>query len=179
MSMRPINHEIHGVLFEKEGEAALLMDNAAAPFYLRYAYIVQGPEDPIFPAFLLDDWGHEIRKLALYGWIEEHGNEFPRAELFGYELDGRETQVFLRALELYARYPCFIYPDKTTPVEQGRPLHHILIPDPAVTVPTKIKRPAEVELPLSRAKLSWWHVNPHTLTESGYQPFSLTERTST
>ncbi|MCL4868143.1 MAG: hypothetical protein KJ063_04175 [Anaerolineae bacterium] len=167
--MRPISQKVNGVLYEKEGETALLLDDAAAPLFLRYAFVIQGPEDPIFPAFLLDDWGREIGKLALYQWVAENGNLFPRAEIFGYELDGRETQVFLRALELYARYPCYVYPDKDAPVERGRLLRHILIPEAIAATPAKTKRPDNPHLPLARARLSWWHINPAHLFENGYQ----------
>ena len=171
--MRPINHKMNGHLYQKNGEMALLIDNAAAPLFLRYAYLIHGPEDPIFPAFLLDDWGREIRKLELYHWVEQNGNEFPRAEIFGYELNGQETQVFLRALELYARLPCYVFPDKTTPVNQGHLLQHILIPDPSITQPTPIKRPNDLTLPLARARLTYWHINPQQINDLGYLPFAI------
>lgn len=162
--MRPINHKLNGTLYTQNDKLALLWDDAAATLYLRYAFIVRGPEDHIIPAFLLDDWGNEIRKLELYRWVEENADFFPRAELFGYEMDGSETQVFLRAFELISRYPCYVYPDKTTPVPQGRRLHRIWLPDSTVTEPVKVECPAEIKSPLRRAQLSWWRVNPQTLT---------------
>ncbi len=118
----------------------------------------------------MDDWGREIRRLELYRWVAANGNEFPRAEIFGYEIDGRETQVFLRALELYARYLCYVYPDKDSPIPSGRRVHHGLIPDPTASEPVKSSPPDDLEFPLNRAKLSWWRVNPEQLLAWGYKP---------
>ena len=85
-----------GRLLDEGSRPALLLDETAGPIVLRYALVRQGTEEHILPAFLLDDWGAEIKGLALYRWIEEQGDYFPRAELFGFDAGGGETQVFLR-----------------------------------------------------------------------------------
>ena len=82
---------------------------------LRYAFVTRGPGggDHIFPAFVLDDWGREIRTLKLY-------------------------QCFLRELELYARLPCYAYPVEEQSVIKGILLDAILLPDAAAVDPQQI-----------------------------------------
>jgi hypothetical protein len=130
--------------------------------YLRYAFVTQGPEEHILPAFVLDDWGHEIKSLPLYEWVAEYGDQFPRAEIFGFEPDGLATQCFLRQIEFDSQLPCYAYRYKDTPLVEGLLLQAILLPDESASAPQKTKRPPELKRPLSSAKVSWWRVNPAT-----------------
>ena len=162
--MRAVSQRIAGSLLEENGRFALIMYDPHPDakrddlLFLRYAFVTRGPEDHIFPAFILDDWGREIRSLKLYRWFYEYGERFPRAEVFGYEQDGRETQCFLRELELYTRLPCYLYPTRETAVQEGVLLSAILLPDPSLNAPRQIKPPAEWKRPLRAARVSWWGV---------------------
>lgn len=164
--MKAIRHHIHGSLFVEEGQTALLLKNASPDdkgidsLYLRYAFTVKGTEERILPAFVLDDWGTEIKGLDLYQWVDEYGNQFPRAELFGFNLFGQEMQCFLRELELYSRLFCYAYPHHNTPLSEGVLLDTVWLPDDTVQQPTKIKRPASIRPPLPSIQASWWRVNP-------------------
>lgn len=167
--MKAIAQHIHGsVLMQNEETAVLLHDPApteatAVSHYLRFAFIIRGPEQHVFPALGLDDWGREMRGLALYRWVREHGEQFPRAEVFGFDPDGSKTQFFLRALELYAKLPCYVYPAADTPLPDGRLVNAILLPTPDVTEPVRLRSgPKAVERPLRSAHVSWWQVPPHT-----------------
>ena len=172
--MQPISHRVRGALFRRNGRLALLLDDEGEPFYLRFAFVTQGPEEPVFPAFLLDDWGGERGDLDVYQWAYEEGFRFPRANLFGFEADGRETQLFLRELELYFKYPCYVVPRRKTPVTEGARLDVILLPDPAHEgKPEKAEAPAELPWPLRRAAARWRRVNPSALQEQGYEPAAL------
>jgi len=126
--------------------------------YLRFAFVLRGPGDHIFPSFILDDWGREIHGLKLYDWVRENGESFPRGEVFGYEQDGRETQCFLREVELYARLPTYAYLYKTQAVNDGVMLNAILLPDELTVTPVQIKKPPLIKYPLRSALLNWWQV---------------------
>jgi hypothetical protein len=164
ISMKAIGQRVAGQLLLHGGQNALILhdNNPAADemqvVILRYALVVRGPGDHIFPSLLLDDWGREISSLKLYSWIREYGESFPRGEIFGFEADGTETQAFLREMELMARYPCYAYRSETEPVEQGHLLTAILLPDPECREAKQLQRPAEISFPLSVARVSWWAV---------------------
>lgn len=163
--MSGINELVGGTLLITNGRAALLLSTTeqsqttTETVCLRYAFITQGVETPIFPTSLLDDWGHEIKGLSLYEWVRNYGDQFPRGEIFGFELDGRATQCFLREIELYERLRCYAYPSKQTPLAKGHLVEAVLLPEPSVTEPTKIKRPS-LKRPLRGIQASWWHVPP-------------------
>lgn len=158
--MKPIRHKVYGRLLPHPRQTAVWLQTAetpgAAPLYLAYALTLQGVESPIFPALLLDDWGNEIAKLALYDWLGEHGDLFPRATVFGFEADGRETQCFVRGLELHWKYPCYVYPQRETAVADGVPVAHMLMTDDERPAVEPIKPPADRPLPLRRARVRWW-----------------------
>lgn len=164
--MKAIRHHIHGRLIIEEGQTALLLKDAnpdekgSDSLYLRYAFTLKGTEDRFLPAFALDDWGSEIKGLDLYRWVAEYGNQFPRAELFGFNLCGQEQQYFLRELELYSKLFCYAYPSGDTPISEGVLLDAVWLPDDTVRQPTNIKRPASLRQPLPSIRASWWHVNP-------------------
>ncbi len=164
---------------ERDGRLALLLTNskpepdAADLLVLRFALVLMGTEAHLFPSFLIDDWGGEVRGLALYDWVRENGNHFPRAEIFGFNRYGASVQYFLRELELYARLPAYVYPSRETPLEKGHQLSAILLPNAAVTTPEKIKRPSQLQRPLASAHVTWWQV-PATLA---HFDFSLLDQT--
>jgi hypothetical protein len=166
--MQAINQHIQGRLLAKGEQTAVLLhstrpdEETAGSLYLRFAFVIRGPEQHVFPALALDDWGGEIRGLSLYQWVAEYGEQFPRAEVFGYDPDGSKTQFFLRALELYARFPCYVYKEAAAPVSEGRLVSAILLPTPDVIQPVRLPRaPKGVERPLRTARVNWWHVPPH------------------
>lgn len=164
--MKAITHHVHGTLFQENGRSALLLkeinpqEETADSLYLRYALIIMGIENPVLPAFVLDDWGNEIKSLALYKWIREFGDQFPRAELFGFEMDGQETQHFLRELELYATWPCYLYTTPSLPLYKGTLIDAVLLPQAKLLRPQRIKRPSseKISQPLRSARVSWWQV---------------------
>ena len=166
--MRAARQRVQGKLLEENGRFALLLTNpkpdrdADNLHYLGFALVTLGPNDHVFPSFVLDDWGNEIRGVKLFRWIRENGNEFPRAEIFGYEKDGSETQLFTRALELYVTLPCYAYDSREALVTDGNLLKAILLPDASVTTPQRIKRPSSQEMkrPLRSARVQWWRVPP-------------------
>ena len=133
--MKAVNLQVQGKILAANGRYALLLQQpnpeptAGPVIYLRFAFIIQGIEEHIFPAFLLDDWGSEIKSLALYDWVDEFAPQFPRAELFGFDQSGQETQLFLRELEQYSKWPCYAYPAADTAVAQSRLIEAILLPD--------------------------------------------------
>lgn len=173
--MAPITKTVSGRVYTQGDQLALVLDSddQAEKKYLRFALPLQGVERPIFPAFVLDDWGKEIRGLALYDWLEQYGPQFPRAELFGFELTGRDTQHFLRDFELYFNYPCYLYANRHDPVPAGTPLTTILLPTPHHQgPPTPTKAPAGTPLPLRRAAVHWLLINPTNPLPAGFTPFT-------
>ena len=166
--MRAVAQRVAGTLLEEEDRVGLILrDSKPAQevqdvVILRFAFVVRGPGigDHVFPAFILDDWGREIRSLKLYRWVRENGDRFPRAEIFGFERDGRETQCFLRELELYARLPCYVYDNMESHIPNGRQVNAVFLPDDSVKDAKLIAkpRPKEVEQPLRRAMVTWWRI---------------------
>ena len=154
--MKAIYQTMHGRLHTTGRQTILILDETADPVYLRCALLERYGAAAILPAVLLDDWGKEIKNLALYHWIREYGFQFPRAELFGFEPNGRETQYFLRDLEIAGKYPCYAYPSLETPLGDGRLLTAVFTPDDSLTSLERGKKPVEIEPPLSQAKVSWW-----------------------
>lgn len=174
--MTPISQQLNGELFRKNEIVALLLDPATGPLFLRYALVTQGIQEHIFPATLLDDWGIEHNTLELYRWIYDQGQRFPRAEVFGFEVTGEATQVFLRALEIYDRLPVYVYSRSDSPIPVGVQVKHIFLPDTGLQGrPSSEDVPTSVDPPLRRAAVRWWRVNPHTLADYDFAPFPLPE----
>lgn len=173
--MKPITEKRHGWLYRRGEQLAFLPGDEDAPgaraVYLRYAYRLQGSEIPIFPGMLVDDWGKERRDLGLYQWVFEEGQRFPRTEIFGYERDGSETQVFLRALEIFLTLPCFAYEKRSLPVEAGGQLHAIFVADREhAGKPVRVALPEQTGWPLRHAAVRWLRANPDTLRDAGWEP---------
>jgi hypothetical protein len=166
--MKPAQQHIHGQLVTENGRSALYLLNAepetktAVSLYLRYAVVVHGPDDHVLPAILLDDWGKETRGLKIYEFLRLHGAEYPRAEIFGFDMDGSEAQLFVRSLELYGRLPCYAYTDVNTPLDTGMLLTAILLPDAETSEVVRVEKASEmgVKRPLRSAQVSWWRVPP-------------------
>lgn len=157
--MKAIKQKVNGIILEHE-QGSLVWDNSADPIYLRYAFVTLGPEEHILPAFLLDDWGNEIKGLELYEWVQENGLYFPRAEMFGFKPTGQKTQIFLRELDLVLKYRCYAYPTAETPLADGRLIETIYLLDNSVTEPTPAKRPPDTPHPLSKAAVRWFRTPP-------------------
>jgi hypothetical protein len=172
---RAIGQYVHGMLFVDNGRATLLITDldpaleTERSIYLRFAFPFQGTEEPILPVSVLDDWGDEIGGLGLYEWVREFGEQFPRAELFGFDLNGQERQCFLRELELHGRMPCYAYRARDVPLSQGILVESIMLAEASVLVPRKIKPPPTVKRPLRSAMVTWWVVNS-TAASSGWLP---------
>lgn len=162
--MRAIGQRVGGSILAQGRDRALLLRTLQPQredpdtLILRFPFLTRGPGDPIFPAIVVDDWGREMRTAALYAWVRENGDRFPRSEIFGFEADGRETQVFLREMELLGRLPCYAYASPQMAVNEGVQIHAILLPDEAVTEPTLTTGPDGLKLPLRLARVSWWRV---------------------
>ena len=167
--MRSIRQKLPGVLFNEREQAAVWWQPPAEGatstehVVLRYGLTMRGTEQPFFPAFLLDDWGNEVRKLGLYQWLRENGDFYPRAELFGFDLQGNESQHFVREFELYYKYSCYAYPSIETPIENGVRVAHVLVTDEVQTELTRIKRPTTATTPLRRINAQWWSAPAATL----------------
>lgn len=172
--MQPLTHPLKGVLYQRDTDVALLLDEAASTIFLRYALITQGVEEHIFPAFLLDDWGNEKKGASLYQWIYEEGQRFPRGEIFGFEQTGEETQCFLRELEIYFKLPAYAYPAVDSPVTAGVLLSRVLIPasEPLET-PERISPPAGLPWALRRARVDWWRVDPRKLPDLDFAIYTF------
>ena len=133
--MKVVAQRVQGKLLTANGRNTLLLHNpeptaeeTADSLYLRFAFVLQGIESPIFPAELLDDWGNPIKKWKMYEWILDYADEFPRAEIFGFDANGRETQCFLRDLEYAERVHCYAYADKELPIANGVRVEAVLLP---------------------------------------------------
>lgn len=167
---KAVSVHVWGKLFSEKmgrnGRSALLLTNlkpeteSEASLFLRLAFVVMGTDAPLFPSFLIDDWGGEVRGMSIYNWVRENGNQFPRAEIFGFDRQGNEVQFFVRELELYAKLLCFAFPNPQTPLAEGQLVHAILLPDVAVSGVEKIKRPSEIKRPLASARVTWWQAPP-------------------
>lgn len=158
--MKLLQQRVNGVLYRVGEQAVLVWEETAGPLYLRFLLPEIEREEGIFPAFLLDDWGQEIKSLELYDWVRENGAQFPRAEIFGIDGNGREAQAFLRELELFGKYPCYAYEDKAAPVTAGVLVGAVVLVEGEAVEPQRVKRPAGVTGPLRYAKVRWWQVRP-------------------
>jgi len=131
-----IKQHIVGTLLVAGERAALRLEGGDEPVvFLAFALTTQGIAAQIIPSVLLDDWGKEIKGLALYEWVREHGLRFPRAELFGFSPDGQPAQYFLRDMELFAPVVAYAAVDKALPMGQWARLTEGLVPALDVIAP--------------------------------------------
>lgn len=171
--MKPLSQRFSGTLYRKGEVVALCLDEAGKAIFLRYGMVLQGVETHVFPSVLLDDWGREKTKLALYKWVYEEGQRYPRAEVFGFTALGEETQFFLRDVEIHWRWPCYAVSSRRDSIPAGTLIHTIITPNPTHTgEPQESKRPAGLPWPLRRADVQWWEANPATLTDFGYSIYA-------
>lgn len=162
-TMKLIKKSIPGVLLVDGDLAALRLDSTEPEnrVYLSYAFLTHGPGYRILPAVLLDDWGNEVSHSNLYHWIRENGLRFPRAELFGFDPAGLQTQYFMRDLELFAEYPLYAFADRDSTPDSAVLVRAILLPGEAVDAPQRVATPDDIMFPLSKADVEWWRVNLH------------------
>ena len=173
MPLPIIAQEMRGRLLSEpeSGQACIIFpagpDSSEETVFLRYALVLLGSERPLLPSFLLDDWGREIKGVSLFEWIFNEGERFPRAEVVGYVHHPRrgwkESQFFVRDLELVARWPVFATTRFDAPPEAGIRVHYLAREDPHINHPSPIDRPENLTMPLKRALVSWWVV-PHGST---------------
>lgn len=166
--MRALTQRAKGIFCTGDDGNGLLLQAGDDRLFLRFALVVRGSERRIFPALLLDDWGRERKSLDLYRWIYEQGQRYPRAELFGFDDQGRKTQRFLRDLEIFFPYPSYLYPTSEAPVEEGVLLDTLFLPDPDQDVPKEIAVPQEAPWPLRHAAVEWRSIAPSALVASGW-----------
>ncbi len=179
--MQPLAQKVSGRLYRKDEQTALLLappgaEQEGPALFLRYALVVQGTERHIFPSLLLDDWGKEHDTIGLYRWIFEQGQRFPRAEIFGLDHLGRQTQVFLRDLEIFFKYPCYIAHSRQTQIAEQERLHLIFLQEPELkSEPQAIEVPEQISWPLRHGAIQWRRANPRTLEEYGWEPATATD----
>ena len=164
--MAGLRKRIRGRIYNIDEKALLLVDEAVASCYLAFALLDRGTEQEIFPESLLDDWGHEIKSLALYEWIQENGIHFPRAEVFGYDRCGNSTQCFLRDLDPLTKYPCYAFEERRQAIIEGVQVVAVGLFDDNTERPVRTKRPPGTESPLNNAKIQWWLIGPDCSRES-------------
>jgi hypothetical protein len=180
-SVKIIRQKILGRLevLEEQGTGVIWWPADAKPenhvrfepaIFLSFAFVILGLEEHVLPSLVLDDWGNEIKSLELYRWIREFGERFPRAELFGYGLDGEQRQHFLRDLELQAPFPCYAFATEDSPLAEALAVTDLLMTDPAESLLQQVDAPDEAEYPLCSAAVRWWSVPP------GMRVLDLSER---
>jgi hypothetical protein len=169
--MQPLTFHQEAVHFVRNEAHLLYLDDDAPQQPLRLALIVRGSERHIFPALALDDWGREKKGLGLYRWLYEQGPRFPRAEIFGFDDHGNQTQIFLRDLEISFKYPCYVYGAGEAPVEEGERLGAIYIcGESEKSSDAEISAPDSVPWALRRAAVRWRQSTRETLQRAGWQP---------
>lgn len=157
--MSALYQPIRGEFVTDRDTTALIFNLSCGPAFLRFALTEQDADRLILPDLLLDDWGHEINTLKLYGWIRDNGLLFPRAEVFGFDLQGGDRQYFLRDLDLMARYPCFGYTGPDSPLSDGLRIDHVVLIGPQEVEPESLSAPENIPWPMKNAALSWWRTS--------------------
>lgn len=171
--MKFIKQQIAATLLaDGEWVALRLQDNEPEMevVYLAFALTTQGIAAQIVPAVLLDDWGKQIKGLALYEWVAEYGWRFPRAELFGVSPHGEAVQYFLRDMELLAPLIVYAAADKSLLIGDWLPVQAVLIPDETLFAPEPAEAPPDLSSPLRTSRVGWWRVPPDTTDLSFLEP---------
>lgn len=157
--MSVIAEEVAGILLVEGSRTALELVDRGQRVYLCYGLQTFAEDLVILPEVVLDDWGRQIRGLQLYEWVQESGQRFPRAEVFGYDPAGTRQQYFLREIDLMAKYPSYAYVSRDSPVSEGRLLEAALIPIPSGEGHRQRRRPPEIAGPLRNARVEWWEIS--------------------
>ena len=163
--MAPLAQTIQGRLMLSDEHAVLVLNSTDENVLLRFAFIQFGDEAELLPESLLDDWGHERKSLELYQWIHENGLHFPRAELFGYDSEGRKKQCFLRELDLQSRYPCYGYSSAGMRIANGTKISSFLIVNEETEKALQTDDIGVFPLPMRNAEVDWWLVNAANASE--------------
>ncbi|MEM7802682.1 MAG: hypothetical protein AAF633_26055 [Chloroflexota bacterium] len=129
-------------------------------YFMRFAFVIQGIERPFLPAFAMDDWGTEIRKLSIYQWLFQDGDQYPRTEIFGFEQEHNgswiQTQRFLREFELGLKYPTFAVTNKSGFPKREDTIDGIGIIDHEIDQVIRVSALKSWPMPLKRTSVSVW-----------------------
>ena len=164
----PIQH-VHGRLLKDPRFAnrhALQLWNSTPEqenensLFLRYAFLLYGSAEPVFPGMILDDWGAEIKGIKMYRWVRENGDAFPRAEIFGQDIDGKQDQYFVRELDLTLKIRCYAYSDRSALLNAGCRVQNVLLPNDSAALPIKRRRPAGIKRPIRGTRINYWEYTP-------------------
>lgn len=158
--MTDLRITISGNYFKNIDSSILLLEDSGKLYYLAFALPIWGGEQLLFPESLLDDWGHEINSLSLYGWLQKNGPDFPRAEIFGYDQSGKTMQAFMRDVDFMSNYPCYILESRKDPVEAGNLVTDIVVPSVGISKPVLVNGVDFFSLPMSKAQVRWWQADP-------------------
>lgn len=168
--MVPITLHVNGTHYIRGGDHAILLADDAPPLSLRPALVARGAENHIFAALVVDDWGRERKGPGLYRWLYEQGDRYPRSEIFGFDAQGDELQIFLRDLELSYRLPCYLFEHDNAPIAAGQRLQYAIIAGAAgLSEPQKIAAPEDAPFPLRHGALGWRQIDPVALAAHGWQ----------
>ncbi len=138
---------------------AILLEAEASPIWVSFAFVERESEELILPESLLDDWGREIKSFAVYQWIKENGQQFPRAEIFGYRSNGDRVQRFLREIDLTAAYRCFAKRRSEESLASMSLVELVLIQDETNGPIGRISPPHNLPYPLPQINADWWKVS--------------------
>lgn len=172
---RPPLHHVHGRVLtdpRENGRHALILMNTrpqektSDSVYLRYAFRLLGTRASVFPGTILDDWGAEISGIKVYRWIRENGDAFPRAEIFGKNIDGVAEQYFIRELDLTMKIRCYAYASRDEELKKGRAIQNILFINPEAAAPIKRRRPAQLRRPVRGTRITYWEIPPLAADET-------------
>lgn len=168
--MSAIAEEVAGILLVEGSRTALVLIDRGQRVYLRYGLQTFVEDLVILPELVLDDWGREIRGLQLYGWVQESGQRFPRAEVFGYDPAGHRQQYFLREIDLMAKYPSYAYVSRDRPISEGRLLEAALVPAPSGEGHRQRSRPPDIAGPLRNGRVEWWEISQDEIEAFTFTP---------
>ena len=156
--MSEVLSKVRAQLFKTDDRTAIILDENATPIWISFAFVERETEELIFPESILDDWGRGIKSLAMYHWVSENGQQFPRAEIFGIRPSGIHVQRFLREIDLTARLPCFAKKNFVDPLESMTQVDMVLIRDETVDGARRITPPQHIPYPFIQVKADWWKI---------------------
>lgn len=156
--MSEVRSKLRAQLITANDRTAIILDDSAPPIWVSFAFVERETEKFILPESILDDWGREISSLALYHWVSENGQQFPRAEIFGIRPNGKHVQRFLREIDLTAKYPCFARKNAKESLESMMLVDLVLIRDEAIYRAKRIDPPAHIPYPFSQIEADWWQI---------------------